>query len=406
MTKCAAIVAILLTLITGMILGQLRLVAGSRVAAPPTSLQTSPDTQLAAAFYESLNQVIRTGDVSGVYAKVTPSFVDNSPYQPASGTAESLVRYFRGLHTVAPNAVLEVEDVTADGKLIAIRLKITGVGDLTIAGLPVQSPTAESFELLRIEGGRVAERWAGALLSAFGESLGEIDIRYDADMLREPRLEKLVFPPGAELNINDHQGTILRVEAGVVMFAAAAPTTYQAGNDASPTAEESVVLPAGDSVSIQPMRSFLIRNTGRELATLVWLSIREVESQVDPSAPNNHFDAGNSIGVSLLAGGVPIRPGQGPFDVVIDRMVAPPGTSIPLHTTGEFEMLLVESGTADVAIQEMFVLGVTDDGALKMQKHSFRLEAGDGIAAPSAAELEYLTASDETTVVWVITVRK
>ena len=91
---------------------------------------------------------------------------------------------------------------------------------------------------------------------------------------------------------------------------------------------------------------------------------------------------------------------------VIDRMVAPPGTSIPLHTTGEFEMLLVESGSADVEIKEKFVLAVTNEGTLSMQKYPFRLESGHGMSAPLAAELEYLTASDETTVIWVITVRK
>ena len=84
--------------------------------------------------------------------------------------------------------------------------------------------------------------------------------------------------------------------------------------------------------------------------------------------------------------------------------MAPSGTSIPLHTTGEFEMLLVESGTADIALQNRHVFSVTASGTLSTQKDSFRLEAGHGISAPLGVDLEYLTAGDEMTALWVVTV--
>ena len=164
------------------------------------------------------------------------------------------------------------------------------------------------------------------------------------------------------------------------------------------------MLETGESVSIQPQRAFRIRNTGPEEASLVWLSVREVESQTNPPAPDDGDSAHSGIEVSLLTGGAPIRSGQGPFTLVADRMVTTPGTSIPLHTTGEFEMLLVESGIADIALQDRFVLTVTHHGALRTQKDSFRLEAGHGISAPLGVDLEYLTAGDEMTVLWVVTV--
>ena len=223
MPRTAAGIAILLTLITGMIVGQLHLVAGNRVISTPVSTQTPADPQLAAAFYESLNHVIRTGDASGVYTLLAPGFVDNSPFLPEPGTTETLLRYFHGLHAATPNAVLQVEDVTTDGALIAVRLKLVGAGDLTVAGLPVVSPKVDSFELLRIEEDKVVERWAGALLPALVESIGALDIRFDADLLREPRLERLVLAPNAELSVNDHHGTILRVESGSLKFALLAP---------------------------------------------------------------------------------------------------------------------------------------------------------------------------------------
>ena len=98
MPRTAAGIAILLTLITGMIVGQLHLVAGNRVITPPVSMQKPADPQLVAAFYESLNHVIRTGDASDVYTLLAPGFVDNSPFLPAPGTTETLLRYFHGLH--------------------------------------------------------------------------------------------------------------------------------------------------------------------------------------------------------------------------------------------------------------------------------------------------------------------
>lgn len=408
MPKSAAGIAILLTLITGMIVGQLHLVAGNRVVAPPVGVQTPADPHIATAFYESLNQLIRTGDASGVRKLVAYRFVDHSPFRPEPGSTETLLRYFQGLHAATPDALLQVEDVTTDGTLIAVRLQLVGAGDLTVAGLPVLSPAADSVELLRIEEEKIVERWAGALLPPLADTVGSLFIRSDAAKLREPRLERVVLLPNAEFSINDHLGTILRVDTGVLSFTRTEPgvaTALQPGNDHSAPAEDSRVLSAGDSMSIQPMRSFLIRNTGRDVATLIWLSIREVGSGTHPSPWDDGVSASPGIEVSMLAGGVPIRTGQGPFEVVIDRMVAPPGTSIPLHRSGEFEMLLVESGNIDVALQNKFVLSVTSMGSLRSRKDSYRLDAGNGISAPFSVDLEYLTTGDEMTVLWVVTVR-
>ena len=266
----------------------------------------------------------------------------------------------------------------------------------------------DSFELLRIEEDKVVERWASASLPALVESIGALDIRFDATLLREPRLERVVLAPKAELSVNDHHGTVLRVESGSLKFALLAPgaagsADYPDHAPVHPPANDDILEP-GESVSIQPQRSFRIRNTGPEEASLVWLRVREVDSQTNPPATDDGDSANSGIEVSLLAGGTPIRSGQGPFTLVADRMVAPPGTSIPLHTTGEFELLLIESGIADIALQDRFVLAVTDHGALRTQKESFRLESGHGISAPLGVDLEYLTAGEEMTVLWVVTV--
>ena len=153
------------------------------------------------------------------------------------------------------------------------------------------------------------------------------------------------------------------------------------------------------------MRSFRIRNTGPEEATLVWLIIRIVDTQQYPVGEGSTELADPGIEMSLLAGGAPLRPGQGPFTLIADRLVAPPGTSIPLHTTGEFELLLVESGSVDIALENKFVMSVTEQGTLRTQKGSFQLEAGQGIASSLAVDLEYLTSGDEMTVLWVVAVR-
>ena len=288
MPKTAAGIAILLTLIIGMIVGQLHLVAGNRVITPPVSKQKSADPRMAAAFYESLNQLIRTGDASGVHAVVATGFVDNSPFLPEPGTTETLLRYFQGLHAAASGAVIQVEDVTADGALIAVRLQLVGVAGLTVAGLPVLSSSAKSYELLRIESDKVTERWASASLPALVESVGAFDIRFDANLLREPRLERVVLAPNAELSVNDHHGTILRVESGMLKFAlltpdATASAVHPDHDPVHPPANDDILNP-GESVSIQPQRSFRIRNTGPEEASLVWLSIRNVDSQTSSTS--------------------------------------------------------------------------------------------------------------------------
>ncbi|MGD9713672.1 MAG: ester cyclase, partial [Thermomicrobiales bacterium] len=354
MPRTAAAFTILLTLITGMVVGQLQLVADSRVMSTPAQVSESVDTRIAFDFYESLNDVIRTGDVSDLRSVIAPGFVERSPASSTEGSLRSLERYARSLHVKDPDAVIHVIDVTAGGALIAVRLRFEGDSVLTIAGLPVIGAIGDSYELLRIEDGKILERWASSALPPMIETLGVLDIANDPEALREPRLERLDFAPGAELSIEEHEGTILRVASGSMAITHTgreqSTSMAQPGYAPNNSSEMRHVLAAGDSLSIAANEPFRIRNSGGQGASLIWLGIRTVNAQLDPADVDGLHAPPSGIERVLIAGGASIRPEQGPFSLIAERMVAAPGTLIPVHTTDECELLLAESGSVEIDI--------------------------------------------------------
>ena len=164
MPRTAAAIAIFLMLITGIVVGQLRLMAGPRIAPVSVQIEKPVDTTIAKDFYDSLNHIIQTGNVFPLEALVAPGFVDHTPFSSDPGTKDSLQHYFVALHARAPRALLSVTELTGNGALVGVRIRLEGVSELTVAGLPHTYPAIDSYELLRIDEEKVVERWASASL--------------------------------------------------------------------------------------------------------------------------------------------------------------------------------------------------------------------------------------------------
>ena len=92
---------------------------------------------------------------------VTENFVGHDlPPQLPKGI-EGLRAYRRAVMAAFPDQVSEIQDLMAEGDKVSARLVLKGTHKGDFAGIKATGKTlaVEVYEIARIEGGKVAERW-------------------------------------------------------------------------------------------------------------------------------------------------------------------------------------------------------------------------------------------------------
>lgn len=168
----ATVLLILLMLagIGGSISGDTRTLAATPAASnPATSLEDSK------RIVRDVYAVFSGADPDGVVEIIAPSWTNHAPafaWLPTGPEGfEQLVGFFR---TAFPDLAITVEDLVAEGDLVAARYTIRGthlgpLGDTPATGKPIE---IQAMDLFRIVDGRVTDVWPVvdqlALLSQIG----------------------------------------------------------------------------------------------------------------------------------------------------------------------------------------------------------------------------------------------
>jgi hypothetical protein len=143
------------------------LVAWATMTTPGPSTAAAPNTACEATmrrFYAAANEVLASGDPTSHDAVVAVDFVDH----PVDGAAPldrgSLGRSLLRLRAAAPAARFVVASTVVNGESGAARISLSDPDGRTFAGLPLtlRSAEAAAVDLFRLDGGLIAERWAGA----------------------------------------------------------------------------------------------------------------------------------------------------------------------------------------------------------------------------------------------------
>lgn len=115
---------------------------------------------LARQFY---GQVINGRDLKLARSLLRPDFVDhNAPPGTAPGI-EGFFAFAAMVTTAFPDLHVEVEDVFAEGDRVAVRVAVGGthLGTLMGRAEPTgRKATWTGIDIMRMEGGQIAERWS------------------------------------------------------------------------------------------------------------------------------------------------------------------------------------------------------------------------------------------------------
>lgn len=127
-----------------------------RTADPSASIEVGKE--VARRFLED---VLTRGDVAAVDELLTPDFVDHQPFPGVPPTRDGLKQAIPLFRAAFPDGAFVVEDLFAEGDRVALRTTFRGTHRGEYAGVPATGKRVEfaAIDLLRVEGGRMAEHW-------------------------------------------------------------------------------------------------------------------------------------------------------------------------------------------------------------------------------------------------------
>ena len=124
---------------------------------------------------EMFEKAFSAGDLGFLDAVISPSYLDHNPVPDQAPGAAGVKARFAGLRTAFPDLRFVLEDVVAEGTMVAARSHWTGTHRSVFLGIAPTGRrlTVPVMDFYRFEGGRIVEHWANVdefgMLSQLGD---------------------------------------------------------------------------------------------------------------------------------------------------------------------------------------------------------------------------------------------
>jgi quercetin dioxygenase-like cupin family protein len=401
MPRAAVGVALVLTLVTGIVLGQLHSLDNPSVTAVPAA--SNRQAMLTARdFYDAVNTLLSFGNPSHLRGLVHPQFSDHSRHRDP-GTADDLETDLLALRLAFPDLRIEPSNIVAHSGLVMTSLKVTGSPRGEIEGVAIDSDIVDAgFDYLRVEDGVVIERWASPALPwpAHAQTIDTLDNIMPRTTIRYVQLERITLERFAQRVFGGHSGTMLIIESGSIGLYRGLPNAVV---NAAGVPIGGATFTTGDHITISAGSPFRIENAEPQPASVLSVTIADHPSQTNPTPAPNDDGSAPSHTRELLTNEARIRAGEGPFELVVQQVQIGPGTSIAPHDVAAAEMLLVLEGSIEAAVQigEVALLDVWD--AVSRQSGLIALSSGQALTADPGTELSYRVAGSTPATLLLIT---
>jgi hypothetical protein len=402
MNRLSAI-AVAVALLTGLVVGELH----ALVTAPlPIAANSEPRAaQIAGTFYQGMNQLLEDGDPALLQTTLHPAYTDHAlPSSPAA-TADDLETWLADLARSSPGIQIRATSTTIRNGFVASTLVLESrLPDSGSRLTLLFDASSTMHDLLRIENGRVVERWSAPPADRLGwmTPVGQADFVSTLDG-REIALERIALPHHARLEVQNLYGAILLSESG------SAETGLRSSQDSSPATpntqspDMSRLLP-GETRTIPAAQPFWVGNSQREPAVLIMLSLRATHPIVQRSSDPFALVAGGMVSRELLSFG-PAFSGIGEhLDVEINRIHLEAGATIAAHVVEEAELVLAIDGRVEVIVDAGVIGVLTAAGTISQRATTEVLQPGEALMAYADSEVSYLPAGESSSTMMVITI--
>jgi hypothetical protein len=207
--------AIVLGFLTALVVGQLGM-AMSRpgIGNPSLTIQSGHAAPVVEAFYAGINDWIATENRS-LERVLAPEFLDHTSSSAPDRNSAELFTYLSSVRTAVPSLRYDILAIKASGTFVSVDL-IGVPGQLTlIDGWTIAPPAQQSFrEILRIEEGRIVERWSSDDRWPSGSVLVEQTRPVGFETNQQPSIQRFVLDATGAFDLIVTGAVMLWVESG------------------------------------------------------------------------------------------------------------------------------------------------------------------------------------------------
>lgn len=128
------------------------------------------------ALFRRWCEVISQNRLDRVEEIIAPEEVDHALPPGVPAGLEGVKQVFRLLHTAFPDLQIEIDDLIAEGDKVVGRVTARGTHEGEFMGIaPTGKPVSfTAIDVVRIAGGKIAERWSQADNLALLQQLGAV----------------------------------------------------------------------------------------------------------------------------------------------------------------------------------------------------------------------------------------
>jgi predicted ester cyclase len=397
--------ALVLALLTGAVLGQSRALLAP--VAPVAGANDEATEAVARRFYDAVNAALGSGDLDTLSAIVTPDFADHTGSENGAGSREDLLDAVRRLAAERPVPRLTTLDLTATGPRVTARLQLDGGTPRDFLGLTVATGTAWSeIEILRVERGRVAERWRTPVGTTQLEPLADVAVDVHALGPRVVTLVRLTLSRGSRYRVPPTVLSAAYLESGTLVVPPdpqepGPARTWRAGGTSEVVAAgDRAVLDAGDLLVPARHAAPTLVNDGGGVATVLLLTM--VDAGAGDGRAANATVPPDGVTVTVLTGGVEVTPRFGEARLLIGRATLAAGTALGPHAASNPELISVETGSVRLTAAETGVSIRRKADETVEEADGAVLAAGDGALVPPGALVDLRAEGSGPTVMLVV----
>jgi predicted ester cyclase len=107
--------------------------------------------------------IVNTSDLKGYEDLLSPDYLRHVSDNAALLNGDANKKRMLGFHAVFPDFLLTIEEIVAEGDLVAAHCVFTGTQEAPFLGIPPTNIQIKiwSVEVFRIENGKIVEMWGG-----------------------------------------------------------------------------------------------------------------------------------------------------------------------------------------------------------------------------------------------------
>lgn len=403
----------LLTLATGLTL----LGLGTLATAPPprsVSPATHASDALVLSFYAAVNATLRSGDATGLAPLLAADFVEHNAPPGLPPTRTGFAQHVVALHATHPVLRLAAEDVTTQGDVVVVHVRLEGETSDPDLSPSDQSSLWGETDVFRTAAGRIAEHWGGPEHAAVLEALQQAPFAVPSAATQTLSLTHTTAAPGGRFDIITDLGPeAISVEAGrLTVMVASGPlgSRSSAGGSRPPERVEigvETTLRPGDLWLLPEGVHSMIRNDDVTAATFLTIALRRPEGFIaskplSTSIPTAAPTPTGMIAITYASCSL-IALRSGPATLGLGRATLAPGSTRPVDATGA-AIFLVETGTLDLAAVNGAIWSSLPSDGTKTAAVNGILGPGDAVAIGPGGRGELRNATAAPLFLRVITI--